>query len=423
MLGRKQSRGPAFLTMIRLHAPAVPPDRRPGVSGPLPAPARVSDPETTVLRESAFGRRPLREALGAIERAVGSMRVVPLLMVVGALWWGQAVIIPIVVSILASYALEPAVMRIERCGLPRAFGVPLLLFALVGGVGWTTYVLRGEAAAFAARLPEAAHKLAVAINHRESDTPGPVARMQEAANELEKAAATNRQPLKDAVASVRIEEPTFKWGDWLWQGSHGVANMAGQLFAVVCLLYYLLVAGDMYKRKLVRIVGSSMSEKKTTVQLLAEIDRQIAQFLWTRVVISAAIGVAIWVAFYFLGLENPGVWAVLSAFLFAIPIVGPLLVILGAGLAGFVQYGSLGMGVAAAGVTAIIAALEGNVLTPLLMSHVGEMNAVAVFVSLMFWGWIWGIWGLVLAVPITAAAKAVCERIESLQPFAEFLKA
>jgi predicted PurR-regulated permease PerM len=181
-----------------------------------------------------------------------------------------------------------------------------------------------------------------------------------------------------------------------------------------------MASGDLYKRKLLRIVGPSMSEKKTTIHILTEIDRQIAQFLWARIAISVAVGSAMWVAFRLLGLEDAGVWGVLSGLLFGVPIAGPLLVIVGAGLAGFVQFG---MTAAAAGVASIIAALEGYVLTPVLMSRVGEMNAVAVFISLMFWGWIWGIWGLLLAVPMTAAIKAICERVDDLQPFAELLKA
>jgi predicted PurR-regulated permease PerM len=386
--------------------------------------AGTSDPRPDATGESASNPRPVREALGAIERAVSSIRIVPLLMGVGALWWGQTVLIPIVLSVLVSYALEPVVARLQAWRVPRTLGVPLLLGALVAGTGGAIYALRGEAMAFGNRLPDAAHKLAEAIGRQKSDAPGPVAKMQQAANELEKAAATNRQPRpKDGVTSVRIEEPTFKWSDWLWQGSHGAMDMTGQLFAVVCLVYYLLIAGDMYKRKFVRIVGPSMSDKKTTVQILAEIDRQIARFLWTRAVISGAIGAAIWIAFRLLGLEEPGVWAVLSAFLFTVPVVGPVLVILGAGVAGFVQFGTPGMAGVAAGVTAAIAAIEGYVLTPLLMSRVGEMNAVAVFVSLMFWGWMWGIWGLLLAVPMTAAIKAVCERVDDLNAFAELLKA
>jgi len=351
------------------------------------------------------------------------MRIVPLLLLVGALWWGQAVLIPIVVSVLVSYALEPAVGRLEGWRVPRAIGVPIVLVAFIGGIGLTAYELRGEAQVFAGRLPDAAHKVAEAIAHRKADASGAVGQLQAAATELERAASTNRQPPRDRVAAVRIEEPTFKWSDWLWRGSNGVVEIGAQLIAIFCLVFYLLASGDLYKRKLLRIVGPSLSEKKTTIHILTDIDRQVAQFLWARAAISVAVGIAMWVAFRLLGLEDAGVWGVLSGLLFTVPIAGPLLVIVGAGLAGFVQFGSAGMTAAAAGVASIVAALEGYVLTPLLMSRVGEMNAVAVFISLMFWGWIWGIWGLLIGVPLTAAIKAVCERVDDLQPFAELLSA
>ena len=294
---------------------------------------------------------------------------------------------------------------------------------LISCVGGAAYGLRGQAVAFSNRLPDAAHKIAQVMAHRQADAAGPVAKMQAAATELEKAAAANR-PAKpaDNVPSVRIEEPTFRWSDWLWQGSHGVAGVVGRLLAITCLVYYLLAAGDLYKRKLARIVGPSLSEKRNAVEILAEIDRQVGRFLWARVVISVVVGVAIWVGFLMLGLEEAAVWGVISGLLFAVPIVGPLIVIMAAGIAGFVQFGTLASAGAAASLTAVIAAIEGNVLTPLMMMRVGELNAVAVFVSLLFWGWLWGCWGLLLAVPITAALKAICERIDGMEAFAELLK-
>jgi predicted PurR-regulated permease PerM len=130
----------------------------------------------------------------------------------------------------------------------------------------------------------------------------------------------------------------------------------------------------------------------------------------------------VWVGFRLLGLREAGIWGIVAAVLFAVPYVGPTMVTLGATVAGFVQFGSLAMAGAAGGLTLAIAAIEGNVLTPWLMSRAGRMNAVAVFVSLLFWGWIWGVWGLLLAVPIMAAAKAVCERIDDLSSYAELLK-
>ena len=348
------------------------------------------------------------------------LRWIAVLVFVGVLWWAQDVVIPVVVSVLVSYALEPTVARLERWHVRRVFGVPILLAALTIGMVGGAYALRGQATAFADRLPGAAHELARAIRKRVPGQASTMARMQQAANELERATATPRVP--DGVTSVRVEEPTFKWNDWMWQGSHGVLALGAQLFAVLCLVYYLLLAGDLYRRKIVRIVGSSLTEKRITVEILGEIERQIERFLWARVLISIIVGLAFWLAFTVIGLEDPGVWGLLAALFFSVPFVGPTIIVVAAGIAGFLQFDSLDMALLTFGVSLAIAAIEGNLLMPWLMSRAGEMNAVAVFVSLMFWGWLWGGWGLLLAVPITAAIKAVCDRVDDLNGLAELLR-
>jgi len=344
------------------------------------------------------------------------------LAVVVVLWWGRAVWIPLVLSVLISYALEPVVAFLGRHRVRRALGVPLLLVALLITFGSGAYLLRGEAGDFINGIPNTAHTLAEAIRGVTRGGPGTVSKVQAAARELESAASgpATRGP-REGVTAVRIEQPNFRWSEWLWQGSYGVLAFVGQMFAVVCLVYYLLAAGDMYKRKLVRIVPT-LSHKKVTLDILAEIDRQIERFLLARVAISVIVGIMIWISFGLLGLNQAGVWGVLSAVLFAIPIVGPILLVGAAAAAAFVQFGSLGMVVGVAGTSVAVGALEGNVLTPWLMSRAGEMNAVAVFVSLLFWGWLWGAWGLLLAVPITAALKAVCERVPDFSAVAELLK-
>jgi predicted PurR-regulated permease PerM len=376
----------------------------------------AADSPTVPARTAASAESP------AAERNATSLQIVPILAVVAALWAGQVVLIPIVLSVLISYALEPLVARLERRRIPRSLVVPILLTALLAAGGTGAYVLRGQVVAFVDHLPVAAHTVAEAIRDARGGTPGTVARVQEAARELESAASgATQKRAQDGVTAVRIEEPTFKWSDWLWRGSHGAIEFAGQMLAVLCLVYYLLAAGDLYKRKLIRMVPT-LSDRKVTVEILAEIDRQIERFLFARVVISLIVGVAVWAAFYLLGLEQAGVWGVLSAVLFAIPIVGPTLVVVAAAIAAFVQFGTLGMAAGVGAVCTFIGIIEGNVLTPWLMSRAGAMNAGAVFVSLLFWGWIWGVWGLLLAVPITAAAKAVCERVPDLSAFAELLK-
>lgn len=353
-----------------------------------------------------------------------AVRLVPALAVVVALWGGQIVLIPLVLSVLLSYALEPFVGRLVSLHIARPLAVPLLLMALLGLTGFSIYSLRSEALAFVDQLPEATRTVRQALQPAAASQPGTVAKVQQAAEELEKAATEASGPTRarKGVTSVRIEEPTFRWNDYLWQGSRGILEIAGQLFVVLCLVYYLLASGDLYKRKLVRIVGPSLSQKKITVQILEEIDRQIERFLLARLFISGLVGIAVWVGFRLLELREAGIWGIVAAVLFAVPYVGPAAITFGAAIAGFVQFGSLSMAAAAGGLCLTIAVLEGNVLTPSLLSRASQMNAVAVFVSLLFWGWIWGIWGLLLAVPIMTAVKATCERIDDLSSYAELLK-
>jgi predicted PurR-regulated permease PerM len=350
-----------------------------------------------------------------------SMRVVAGVALVAGLWLGKVVLIPIVLSVLISYALEPLVARLQSWHLPRVLGVPVVLTILLASGAAVTYGLRGEAAAFIERLPSGVHVVATAIQRATRGRPGAVTRVQQAADELESAAnaATGRK--RDGVTQVWIDEPTLKWSNWLWQGWQGALEFGAQSFVVLCLVYYLLMAGDLYKRKIVRMVPT-LSDRKVTVGILDEINRQIERFLVARVLISVIVGAAVWLSFRLLGVEEAGIWGVISAVLYAIPIVGPTVVVVGAAIAAFVQFRSLEMTAVVAGVSVAIGAIEGNVLTPWLMSRAGDMNAGAVFVSLMFWGWIWGVWGLLLAVPITAAVKATCERIPEFQNVAELLK-
>jgi predicted PurR-regulated permease PerM len=372
--------------------------------------------------DSAGRIRPiavLTSAVGNIERAVGPIRMLSLLALILILWWCQVVLIPIVLSIFISYALEPLVARVVRWHIPRALAVLIVMCTLIGAFGATGYALRGQAVAFVERIPSTVHMMSQTIRSVTRGEPGTLQRMQAAARELE--TATTGRRVNDGVTPVRVEEPTFRWSDWVWSGSRSAGEFAAQMFSVLCLTYYLLAAGDLYKRKLVRMVPT-LSEKRVTVQILNDIDRQIERFLMARATISLIVGFVVWGSFLLLGVDDAGVWGVVSAVLVAIPIAGATVLVLAAGIAAFVQFGTLTMVVTVAGVCIVIGALEGNVLTPWLMSRVGEMNAAAVFVCLLFWGWIWGFWGLLLAVPITAAIKAVCDRVADLAPIAELLK-
>jgi predicted PurR-regulated permease PerM len=177
----------------------------------------------------------------------------------------------------------------------------------------------------------------------------------------------------------------------------------------------------MFKRKLVRLVGPSLEKKKITVQILDDINTQIERFLLVRVITSVVVGVATWLAFRMVGLEQAGVWGMAAGIFNSIPYFGPVIVAAGTAVVAFLQFGTLSMAAIVSGISLVITSLEGWILTPWLTSRAARTNEVAVFIGLIFWGFVWGIWGTLLAVPMLAALKACCDRIEDLKPIGEML--
>ena len=196
---------------------------------------------------------------------------------------------------------------------------------------------------------------------------------------------------------------------------------AGQALLILFLVYFLLSSGDLYRRKLVKIVGPSLTDKKLTVQILQEIDRQIEMFLLVQIFTSTIVAVATWLAFRALGVEQAAVWGVLAGLFNSIPYFGPVLVTGGTSVVAFLQFGNVHMAVIVGGVSLLITSLEGFLLTPWLTSRAARMNAVAVFVGLLFWGWVWNVWGMLLAVPLLMVIKAVCDHVEDFKGVGELL--
>jgi predicted PurR-regulated permease PerM len=223
------------------------------------------------------------------------------------------------------------------------------------------------------------------------------------------------------VTRVQIEKPALNVQDFLWTGTRGVLALAGLAGAVMFLVYFLLAAGDTFRRKLVRITGPVLSKRKITVRVLDEITSQIQRYLLVQIATSVLVGVVTWLALALLGLEHAAIWGVAAAVFNNIPYVGPVVVSVATTLVALLQFGSLQMALLVGGVVLLITSLEGNLLTPWLTSRASRMNAVAVFISLLLWGWLWGVWGLLLGLPIMVVGKAVCDRVEDFQPVGELL--
>ena len=351
-----------------------------------------------------------------------SLTILAAAAVMWVLSWAREVFIPIVLSVLISYALEPVVRGLMRLRLPRMLAAAVVMVLLTGAVGYGGWGLSDDAAAVVAELPEAAQKLRQ-VMRRGRGEPAVIQQVQQAAQELQRTAdeAAGSNPVPRGVQRVQIEEPAIDVREYLSWGSAGIVTFAGQATLVVFFVFFLLASGDLVKRKMVKLAGPSLEKKKITVQILDDINTQIARFLLVRVVTSIIVGVATWIAFKMVGLEQAGVWAIAAGVFNSIPYFGPVIVAVGTAIVAFIQFGTLEMTVYVSGISLAITSVEGWLLTPWLTSRTARSNEIAVFIGLIFWSFVWGIWGTLLAVPMLVAVKAYCDRIEDLKPIGELL--
>lgn len=355
-----------------------------------------------------------------------SLALLALLASVYVLHWAGAVFIPLLLGVMLSYALSPAVDRLQRLRLPRALGAATLLLALLGGLGSIAYSIADDATALVESLPDAAQKLRRTLRATRSSAESPIEKVQRAAASLEQAAEESGAAAPSAgkgVTRVQIERPRFNIKDYLWTSTLGLVGMLGQLAAVCFITYFLMASGDSFRRKLVRLAGPTFSRRKITVQMLDEIEAQIQRYLQVQIVTSVGVGLATGLVFAAIGLERAIVWGVAAAVLNLVPYIGSLAITAGAALVGFVQFGAPGPALLLGGASLAIHTLSGNLITPWLTSRASRMSPVVIFVGVLAWGWLWGLWGLLLGAPLLMATKAVCDHVDGLQPVGELLGA
>ena len=355
-----------------------------------------------------------------------ALNVIAVLATVVLLRYAQDLLIPIVLSVLIAYALTPMVDRLAWLRLPRAIAAASVLLVFLGGAGYGMYALRGQANAVIELLPEAAEKVRQTLQEFRRAPAGSTStltKLQRAVTEIEKTAAdaAGSSAPPQGIARVRIAEPGFRAYDHLWSGSMGFLTFLGQLLMMSFLVFFALASGDLFKRKLMTIIGTRISEKRVTLEVINEINSQIARFLQIQILTGALVGAATALVLWAFGVGQPVFWGVAAGVLNSIPYFGAIIVTCGLALVAFLQFGTLSMTVEVAGATLAITSLEGFLLTPALMGKAAGINGVAMFLSLLFWSWLWGVVGTIVAVPIMMAVKTVCDRIESLKPVGELL--
>lgn len=386
-------------------------------SDTIPAVAADAVPATTAEETTT-----IVPATGGVHST--SLLVIAVLLSLATLRYASAVFVPLVLGMLLSYALTPLVNLAVRLWIPRALAAAFLLLGMVGGAGMIANSLKDDAVALIETLPEVAQKLRRTLELQQAQGPaGAIEKVQRVASEIERTAeesSSELEPDRD-VAKVQIEKPRFNVMNYLLPGTLGLASFLAEFAAVLLVAFFLLAAGNNFRRKMVKLAGPTLSQKKLTVQALDEIGLQIQRYLQVQVFTSALVGLATWAAFLWIGVEHAAVWGVLTFVLNFIPYLGSIVAGSAATVVGFSQFGTIEMALLIGGVTLLINSIEGYLLTPWLTSRASRMNPVAVFVGVLAWGWLWGIWGLFLGVPILMVIKVVCDRVDEFKAVGELL--
>ena len=380
-------------------------------ANPVAEPANLPLEPAPIPRQDS-GYRPAE--LAQIVIAVG--------IVIALLRFAEPFFVPLLIGILTSCTCGPLVTALQRFRIPRPAGAALVLSAVVAlGVGGI-YSLSDEAARFADQLPSTAKKLRQIVRERFSGKPSALANVQKAAAELERA-ASEASGAKGPAAAVPQDSRVSGVRAYLAASTSGMLVRISELVVALLIAYFLLSAGDAFRRKLARIAGPSLASRRVTIQALDEINDQIQRYMLVLLATNVLIGVATWGLFAAAGVEGAGLWGVIAGVLHLIPYAGSALLAGAAVVVGLTEFGSLSSALLLAAGTLVIATVIGTGLNTWLSSRYTRMNPVIVFAGLLFFGWLWGAWGLLLGLPVLAVIKAISDRVEGMYPIAELMRA
>lgn len=381
-----------------------------------------TEPKLTAVL-SGVAARPvavITDVPRAARKNVGAA-ILAALAVVAALYFARAFFVPLLIGILASYMLYPLVEWPRRVHIPRAVSAAVVMAVLVGAMSWIAISLRDDALAMIEKLPEAAQKLRQSISDSRTTGLSVLHHMQQAANELQGAAADAGVTPNAPIVVPPAPRSTLWLQDFAYAQTALLVTVIAQTPIVLLLIYFLLASGQHFRRRLVQLVGPSPTRQQDTIHILKEVNIQIQRYLLATLVSNALVALGTWLAFEALGVEQAGVWGVAAGILHFIPYLGPVLIAFASCIAAFLQFGSIITALIVAGTSLLIAGAIGLVFMTWLQSQFTRTNAAVLFIALLFFGWLWGVWGLLLSTPLIVIAKVVCDRIESLKRMGKLL--
>ena len=332
--------------------------------------------------------------------------------------WGAPFFIPLFVALLIAYALSPVVALLERVVRYRVAAAAIVVLGIAAMIGVAAWAWSDDVATIWDKVPNAVRSISKSVKQVAQQPSSPMAEVKKAAQELEAIGDGGRKPAAAAAPAPTASPPMWQL---LWSSGKGVLVAAAQVTVVFFLVFFMLASGDLFRQKLVRIAGDKLSKQRFTLQVIDEIDQQIRRYLVVVLISNVLVGLGTWISFRLLGVEYAEIWGFIAALLHTAPYFGPALVAVASLVAAFVQFESWGRALLVSGATILVATVVGMVFATWLASRQTRMNTTASFVGLLFFSWIWGLWGVLLAIPMLAIVKAVCDRNEDWKGVGELL--
>ena len=359
-------------------------------------------------------RPDIKKLRGLLEGPFGvrSLALTGLFLLAGFyfLYFAKEFFLPIFLALLLSFLLSPIVRFLKNLHIPEAVGAAVVVLGLLGLLGTGLYELSGPVSSWMQQAPANMHR----IERRLRDLKKPVQTVSKATEQVAKMAQVGGSDQPQAPVTA-VATPSL--GERL---ASGAFVFAASGVTMLILLYFLLAAGDMFLRKLIKVLPS-LADKKRAVEIARQIETEISTYLSTVTFINVVLGLAVWGAMALIGVPNPLLWGVMATITNYIPYLGAMTMYVVLGGLGFLTFNDLPHALLPAGAFLVLNVLEAYLLTPMILGRRLTLNPVVIFLALSFWGWLWGITGAVMAVPIMMVLKIFCEHSEALAPIGEFL--
>jgi predicted PurR-regulated permease PerM len=325
-------------------------------------------------------------------------------------YFARSFLLPIVLAVLLSLILYPAVRFLKRAFIPEPLGAALVVATLAALLGTGIYQLFEPANQWITKLPRTTEQIERKLfNVRKS-----MEQVSKAAEKVEALASVDSAS-KERAPQVVAREPSL-----MSRMLTGTQNVVVSVGATLVLLFFLLASGDLFMRKLVRVLPT-LTDKKKAVGLARTIQSAMARYLFTITCINVGLGAATALLLHVLGMPNPLLWGVMVALLQYVPYIGPAISGTILTVVAFITYEDLHSILLVPMCFFALVTVEGQFITPFLTGRSLTLNPVMVFVSMLLWGWIWGVVGALMAVPILMTFKIFCDHIESLDAIGEFM--